>query len=68
ATEAVEEGRVLSKEAIKVLLESLQERLDCEVMFNGQKGSLKSFIYSQARCVARFLLGEADYVPFYLGW
>ncbi|MGQ9552427.1 MAG: CRISPR-associated endonuclease Cas1 [Candidatus Bathycorpusculaceae bacterium] len=68
AAEAVEEGRVLSKDVIKVLLASFQERLDSEVMFNGQKGSLKSFIYSQARCVARFLLREADYVPFCLGW
>ena len=68
ATEAVEEGRVLSKDVIKVLLASFQERLDSEVMFNGQKGSLKSFIYLQARCVVRFLLKEAEYVPFCLGW
>src|SRR4030042_721352 len=32
AAEAVEEGRVLSKEVIKVLLTSFQERLDSEVM------------------------------------
>lgn len=68
AAEAVEEGRVLSKEVIKVLLTSFQERLDSEVMFNGQKGSLKSFIHLQPRCVVRFLLKEADYVPFCLGW
>jgi CRISPR-associated protein Cas1 len=68
AAEAVEEGRVLSKDVIKVLLASFQERLDSEVMFNGQKGSLKSFIYLQARCVVRFLLKEAEYVPFCLGW
>jgi CRISPR-associated protein Cas1 len=64
----VEEGRVLSKEVIKVLLTSFQERLDSEVLFNGQKGSLKSFVYLQARCVVRFLLREADYLPFCLGW
>jgi CRISPR-associated protein Cas1 len=64
----VEEGRVLSKEVIKVLLTSFQERLDSEVMFNGQKGSLKSFVYLQARCVVRFLLKEAEYMPFCLGW
>ncbi|MCJ7763177.1 CRISPR-associated endonuclease Cas1 [Candidatus Bathyarchaeota archaeon] len=68
ATEAVEEGRVLSKNVIKVLLASFQERLDSEVMFNGQKGSLKSFIHLQPRCVVRYLLKEADYVPFCLGW
>jgi CRISP-associated protein Cas1 len=68
ATEAVEEGRVLSKEVVKVLLASFQERLDSEVMFNGQKGSLKSFIHLQPRCVVRYLLKEADYVPFCLGW
>jgi len=68
ATEAVEEGRVLSKEVIKVLLASFQERLDSEVMFNGQKGSLKSFIHLQPRCVVRYLLKEADYAPFCLGW
>ena len=68
AAEAVEEGRVLSKEVIKVLLASFQERLDIEVMFNGQKGSLKSFIHLQPRCVVRFLLKEAEYVPFCLGW
>ncbi len=68
ATESAEEGRVLSKDVIKVLLTSLQERLDGDVMFNGQKGSLKSFIHLQPRCVVRFLLKEADYVPFCLGW
>jgi len=68
AAEAVEEGRVLSKDVIKVLLTSFQERLDSEVMFNGQKGSLKSFIHLQPRCVVRFLLKEADYAPFCLGW
>ena len=66
--ESVEDGRVLRKEVIKVLLDSLQERLDNEVMFNGQKGSLKSFIHMQPRCVVRFLLKEADYAPFCLGW
>ncbi len=68
ATEVVEEGRVLSKEVIKVMLSGFQERLDSEVMFNGQKGSLKSFIHLQARCVVRFLLKETEYVPFCLGW
>ena len=68
AAEAVEEGRVLRKEVIKVLLDSLQERLDGEVMFNGQKGSLKSFIHLQPRCMVSFLLKEAEYVPFCLGW
>lgn len=68
AAETVEEGRVLSKDVIKVLLASFQERLDSEVMFNGQKGSLKSFIHLQPRCVVRFLLKEAEYVPFCLGW
>ena len=68
ATDSVEEGRVLSKEVVKVLLSGLQERLDSEVMFNGQKGTLKSFIHLQPRCMVRFLLKEADYVPFCLGW
>ena len=68
AAEAAEEGRVLSKDVIKVLLASFQERLDSEVMFNGQKGSLKNFIHLQPRCVVRFLLKEADYAPFCLGW
>lgn len=64
----VEDGRVLSKEVIKTLLASFEERLNSEVMFNGQKGSLKSFIHLQPRSVVRFLLKEADYVPFCLGW
>jgi CRISPR-associated protein Cas1 len=68
AADSAEEGRVLSKEVIKVLLTSLQERLDSEVMFNGQKGSLKSFIHLQPRCMVRFLLKETDYAPFCLGW
>jgi CRISPR/Cas system-associated endonuclease Cas1 len=68
AAEVIEENRVLSKDVIKTLLTSFQERLDTEVMFNGQKGSIKSFIYHQARRVVRFLLREEDYVPFYLGW
>jgi len=68
AAEAVEEGRVLSKDVIKVLLTGFQERLDTEVMFGGQKGSIKNFIHHQARCVVRFLFREAEYVPFCLGW
>jgi len=68
AVEAIEEGRVLSKEVIKTLLASFQERLDMDVMFDGQKGSIKSFIYHQARHVVRFLLREEDYKPFCLGW
>ena len=68
ATDSVGEGRVLSKDVIKVLLTSLQERLDSEVMFNGQKGALKSFKHLQPRCMVRFLLIEADYTPFCLGW
>ncbi|MCS7114484.1 MAG: CRISPR-associated endonuclease Cas1 [Candidatus Bathyarchaeota archaeon] len=63
-----EESRVLSKDVVKTLLESLQERLDTEVMFDGQKSSIKGFIHHQARRVARFLLREADYTPFTLGW
>jgi CRISPR-associated protein Cas1 len=68
AREAVEEGRVLSKDVVKTLLTGFQERLDTEVMFNGRKGPIKSFIYYQARRVVRFLLQEADYTPFTLGW
>lgn len=66
--EAVEEGKVLSKETIKTLLESFQERLDTEVMFDGQKSTIKGFIHHQARRVARFLLRETEYAPFTLGW
>jgi len=62
------EGRVLSKNVIKILLDSLRERLDSEVTFNGEKRSLKSFIYAQPRNMVRFLLKEADYSPFCLGW
>jgi len=68
AVEAVEEGRVLSKETVKTLLDSLQERLDTEVMFGGQRAPLKGVIHQQARGVVRFLLHEGDYVPFSLGW
>ncbi|MGF3573588.1 MAG: CRISPR-associated endonuclease Cas1 [Candidatus Bathyarchaeia archaeon] len=68
AVEVVEEGRVLSKEVIKTLLTSFQERLDTEVMFDGQREPIKSFIYHQARRVVRFLLRETDYMPFNLGW
>jgi len=68
ATEVVEEGRVLSREVIKTLLASFQERLDTEVMFDGQRGPVKSFIHNQARRVVRFLLREAEYTPFCLGW
>jgi len=50
------------------LLSSLQERLDMEVMFGGQRAPLKSVIHQQARRVVRFLLHEGDYVPFSLGW
>jgi len=68
AVEAVEEGRVLSKETVKTLLSSLQERLDTEVMFSGQKAPIQNVIHQQARRVVRFLLHEGNYVPFSLGW
>jgi len=68
AVEVVEEGRVLSKKTIEILLTSFQERLDMKVMFNGQKASIKRSIHQQARCVTRFLLREDDYLPFCLGW
>lgn len=68
AVEVVEEGRVLSKETIKTLLDSFQDRLEMKVMFDGQKTSIKRFIYHQARRVVKFLLREGDYVPFCLGW
>ena len=62
------EGRMLNREVVKILLDGFQERLDVEVMFAGQKAPIKSFIYHQARGVVRFLLGEAKYAPFVLGW
>jgi len=65
----VQEGRVLSKNAVQALLDSLLERLEVSVMFGGRRGPLKSFIYSQARMVTRFLLRDtSEYVPFILGW
>lgn len=64
-----EEGRILSKKTVKVLLDGIFERLEAPAMFCGRRGRLKSFIYSQARMVVRFLLGEVGrYVPFTLGW
>jgi CRISPR/Cas system-associated endonuclease Cas1 len=66
--ETVEEGRILNREVVKALLASFQERLDTEVMFDGQRGPVKSFIHHQARRVVRFLLCEVDYTPFTLGW
>ena len=69
ATDTVEEGRVLSKGVIKIMLNSLHERLvDNKVMFNGETRSIKSFIHLQPRQMVRFLLKEAEYVPFCLGW
>ncbi|MDR2204353.1 MAG: CRISPR-associated endonuclease Cas1 [Nitrososphaerota archaeon] len=62
------DGRVLRKEVVQVMLNSLRERLDSAVMFNGQKGTMKSFIRLQPRCMVRFLLKESEYVPFCLGW
>jgi len=62
------EGRMLRKDVTEKILSSLQERLDMNVMFDGHRGSLKSFIYSQARKITRFLLGESNYTPFILGW
>lgn len=68
ATDSIEDGRVLSKDVIKIMLANLYERLDSEVMFNGQKGSMKSFIRLQPRHMVRFLLKESEYIPFCLGW
>jgi len=68
AVDSIEEGRILNKEVIKIVLSNLYERLDSQVMFNGQKGSIKSFIHLQPRSMVRFLLKEAEYAPFCLGW
>jgi CRISPR-associated protein Cas1 len=68
AAEVVEEGRVLSKETIRTLLNSFQERLDVKVMFDGRKASINRFIHHQARRIVRFLLRESNYTPFCLGW
>jgi len=68
ASEEADEDRVLSRKVTEVMLTGFQERLATEVMFNDEKASIKNFIYLQARRVVRFLLGEADYVPFCLGW
>jgi len=62
------EGRVLSREVVKTILTGLQERMDTPVMFGGQRAPIKNFVYLQARGVVRFLLGEAGYTPFSLGW
>jgi len=62
-------GRLLSKKAVEKLVEGLLERLEASVMFGGRRGPLKSFIYSQARAVTRFLIGDStEYSPFILGW
>lgn len=62
-------GRLLSKKAAEKLIDSLLERLEGLAMFGGRRGPLKSFIYSQARAVTRFLIGEStEYAPFTLGW
>jgi CRISPR-associated protein Cas1 len=66
--EAAEESRILNREVVKTLVSSFQERLDTDVMFEGRRGSIKNFIHHQVRRVARFLLREADYTPFTLGW
>ena len=64
-----EEGRVLSKKNVQLLLNVVLSRLESSAMFRGRRGSLKSFIYSQARSVVRFLLRDSgDYMPFILGW
>lgn len=64
-----DEGRVLSKTTVQALLDGMLERLEVSVMFGGHRGPLKSFVYSQARMVVRFLLRESsEYVPFVLGW
>jgi len=64
-----EEGRILSRKTVQALLDALLNRLDSPVMFGGRRGPLKSFIYSQARSVVRFLLRESShYAPFVLGW
>jgi len=63
------EGRLLGKKTVEKLVEEFLERLEFSVVFGGRRGPLKSFVYSQARGVVRFLLGDsAEYVPFVLGW
>jgi len=63
------EERILSKITVQKIFEEFMNRLETKVMFDNRKGTLKSFIYSQARNVTRFLIGEKmRYEPFILGW
>ena len=63
------EERILSKITVQKIFEEFMNRLETRAMFDNRKGTLKSFIYSQARNVTRFLIGEKmRYEPFILGW
>lgn len=69
AGEEAAEGRILSKKTVKAIFSNILERFNVQVVFNGRRASIKSFIYSQARMVARFLVGgSSSYIPFVLGW
>lgn len=63
------EKRLLNKGVTEKLIEAFLGRLETPVIFGGRRGPLKGFIYSQARAITRFLIGDiGDYRPFILGW
>ncbi|MEM3574808.1 MAG: CRISPR-associated endonuclease Cas1 [Candidatus Bathyarchaeia archaeon] len=58
----------LPKEVLRLLASELEGRLASRAAFGDRQGELRSFIHSQARAIARFLLEGGEYRPFALGW
>jgi len=70
AGEVVEEGGGrLSRRAIALLTEEINERLERPVLSGRGRTRLRDVLLQQAREVARYLLGESpSYVPYELRW
>ena len=61
--------RIIRKSFRAELLREIFERLGCEVSFNGKRKPIYSHILSQARDLARYLLGHrSEFKPFVMGW
>ena len=63
----LEEGR-LDSESRRHLAEKVAERLEGTARHEGKQHRLKTIIQMQARRVATFVRGEAQYRPFVAPW
>ncbi|MBI4917067.1 MAG: CRISPR-associated endonuclease Cas1 [Acidobacteria bacterium] len=62
------ENRYLSDDTRRAIADAVLERLEGRVTVKGERHALASVVQQQARRVASFVRGEAEYRPFAMTW